>query len=190
MTTAPHPPPMSHVHVIRTTRPDSTEHVPYYGKYVALVPTGDVVETLSAQQDETLAMLRDLPEDQGGVRYAPGKWSVREVVGHLTDSERIFSYRALRFARADETELAGFDENTYVAKSHLDARSLRSLCDEYEAVRRSTVLLFASFDGEEWMRRGTANAAPVSVRALAWICAGHELHHREILRTRYLPHVA
>ena len=190
MIVAPHPPPMSHVHVIRTTRPDSAEHVPYYGTYIALVPAGDVVETLSAQQDETLSLLRDLPEDQGGVRYAPGKWSVREVVGHLTDAERIFSYRALRFARGDETALAGFDENSYVAKSRLDARSLRSLCDEYEAVRRSTVLLFASFDAEEWMRCGTANAAQMSVRALAWVCAGHELHHREILRSRYLPHVA
>ncbi|MEO7963809.1 MAG: DinB family protein [Gemmatimonadaceae bacterium] len=181
---------MSHVHVIRTTRPEQAEFLPYYGTYISLVSAGDVVETLSSQQDVTLGMLRDLPEDQGGIRYASGKWSLREVVGHLCDVERVFCYRALRFARGDETPLAGFDENSYVARSHLDARSLRSLCDEYEAVRRASVLLFASFDADEWMRTGTANSSKMSVRAAAWICAGHELHHREILRTRYLPHVA
>ena len=181
---------MSHVHVIRTNRPEQSEYLPYYGTYISKVPSGDVVETLSAQHDVTLAMLRDLPEDQGGIRYAPGKWSVREVVGHLTDAERVFTYRALRFARGDETPLPGFDENAYVTKSRLDARSLRSLCDEYEAVRRATVLLFASFDADEWLRAGVASNATMRVHSSAWVCAGHELHHREILRTRYLPHVA
>ena len=177
---------MSHVHVIRTTRPDASEHAPYYSGYIARVPVGDVVETLSTQHETTIELLRALPEEKGGLRYAPGKWSVREVVGHLIDAERIFSYRALRFARADGTPLAGFDENTYVANAKFDARTLPGLCDEYEAVRRATVLLFASLDSEEWMRRGSANNYEMSVRALAWVSAGHELHHLEILKTRYL----
>lgn len=181
---------MSHVHVIRTTRPDQSEYLPYYGTYISLVPAGDIVETLSSQQDVTLNLLRELSEDQGGIRYAPGKWSVREVIGHLSDAERVFTYRALRFARGDETMLPGFDENAFITRSHLDSRSMRSLCDEYEAVRRASVLLFASLDADEWMRVGSANNAVMSVRAAAWVCAGHELHHREILRTRYLSHVA
>lgn len=176
---------MSHVHVIRTTRPEPSEHSPYYGTYVGLVPAGDVVETLSTQHDTTLSLLRSLSEHQGGFRYAPGKWSVREVIGHLADTERIFTYRALRFARKDETPLPGFDENSYVANSRLDDRTISSLCDEFEAVRRASILLFASFDADEWMRRGTANANAMSVRALAWVCAGHEAHHLGILRSRY-----
>lgn len=177
---------MSHVHVIRTSRPDAAEYAPYYGGYIARVPTGDVVETLSTQQEGTLDLLRGLSEDQGSTRYAPGKWSIRELVGHLTDTERIFAYRALRFSRADETALASFDENAYVANASFDARSLTGLCAEFEAVRRASVLLFASFDSEEWMRRGVASNNVMSVRALAWVTAGHELHHLEILRTRYL----
>lgn len=177
---------MSHVHVIRTTRPEPTEYAPYYGGYTARVPAGDVVETLSTQHDATLDLLRGLPEERGGLRYAPGKWSIREVVGHLMDSERVFAYRALRFSRSDETALASFDENAYVANAKFDDRTLAGLCDEFEAVRRSSVLLFASFDSEEWLRRGTANNTVTSVRALAWITAGHELHHLELLRTRYL----
>lgn len=177
---------MSHVHVIRTTRPESTEHSPYYAQYIARVPAGDIVETLSTQQDATIDLLRALPAEKGGARYAPGKWSVREVVGHLIDAERIFTYRALRFARGDETALPSFDENRYVANAKTDARTMDGLCDEFEAVRRASVLLFASFDSEEWLRRGIASDAVTSVRALAWISAGHELHHVEILRTRYL----
>lgn len=177
---------MSHVHVIRTTRPESTEYAPYYAGYVGHVPTGDVVETLSTQQEGSLELLRSIGEEKSLSRYAPGKWSIREVVGHLIDAERIFTYRALRFARADETALASFDENSYIANASFDDRSLASLCDEYEAVRRASVLLFASLNGTEWMRRGIASNNAMSVRALAWVTAGHELHHVGILRTRYL----
>lgn len=177
---------MSHVHVIRTTRPEATEYAPYYAGYVGLVPTGDVVETLSTQHDGSLELLRSIGEEKSLSRYAPGKWSIREVVGHLIDAERIFTYRALRFARADETALASFDENSYIANASFDDRSLASLCDEFEAVRRASVLLFASLNGTEWMRRGIASNNAMSVRALAWVTAGHELHHVGILRTRYL----
>lgn len=177
---------MSHVHLIRTTRPETTEYAPYYAGYVGQVSTGDVVENLSTQHEATLGLLRGIGEEQSLARYAPGKWSIREVVGHLIDAERIFTYRALRFARADETALAPFDENAYIANASFDDRSLASLCDEFEAVRRASVLLFASLNGTEWMRRGIASNNPMSVRALAWVTAGHELHHVGILRTRYL----
>jgi len=177
---------MSHVHVIRTTRPDSTEYAPYYGKYIEHVPTGDVVETLSTQHEETLDLLQGIGEGKAGHRYAPGKWSIREVVGHVSDAERIFSYRALRFARADETALASFDENAFVTNASFDDRTLASLVDEFEAVRRATVLLFASLNATEWLRRGTASNNPMSVRAAAWVIAGHERHHLALLRQRYL----
>ncbi len=177
---------MSHVHVIRTTRPEATEYAPYYAGYVGHVPTGDVVETLSTQHDGSIELLRSIGEEKSLSRYAPGKWSIREVVGHLIDAERIFTYRALRFARADETALASFDENSYIANASFDDRSLASLCDEFEAVRRASVLLFASLNGTEWMRRGIASNNAMSVRALAWVTAGHELHHVGILRSRYL----
>ncbi|MFN8667717.1 MAG: DinB family protein [Gemmatimonadaceae bacterium] len=177
---------MSHVHVIRTTRPEATEYAPYYGGYVGHVPTGDVVETLSTQGEGTLAFLRTISEEASLARYAPGKWSIREVVGHIIDAERIFTYRALRFARNDETALASFDENAYITNASFDDRTLASLSDEFEAVRRATVLLFASLNATEWMRRGIASNNAMSVRALAWVTAGHELHHVGIVKTRYL----
>lgn len=177
---------MSHVHVIRTTRPEATEFAPYYGRYVGHVPNGDIVETLSTQHEGTLRLLRSLPEEKGDLRYAPGKWSVRQVVGHLVDAERVFTYRALRFARADATALPSFDENAFVENASFDDRTMGSLLDEFEAVRRASVLLFASMNATEWMRRGVASSNPMSVRAAAWVTAGHELHHLDILRTRYL----
>lgn len=175
-----------HVHLIRTTRPDASEYAPFYGTYVGHVSGGDIVETLSTQHDATLTLLRGLGEDAGGLRYAPGKWSVREVIGHMSDAERIFAYRALRFARADETPLASFDENAYVTNASFDDHPLASLIDEFEAVRRATILLFASLNATEWMRRGVASKNAMSVRALAWVIAGHELHHVGLIRTRYL----
>lgn len=170
----------------RIVRPAPDEYAQYYHRYVGLVPDGDIVETLASQVKETAAFLRALPEERGGHRYAEGKWSIREVIGHLADGERIFSYRAMRFARADATPLPGFDENAYVPESGADARTLDSLVAEYEAIRAATVSLFGGIPSEAWHRSGTANGVPMSVRALAWITAGHERHHREILRTRYL----
>ncbi|MCC6928474.1 MAG: DinB family protein [Gemmatimonadaceae bacterium] len=177
---------MSHVHVIRTTRPEATEYAPYYGGYIGHVPTGDVVETLATQAEGSLAFLRTIGEEVSLGRYAPGKWSIREVVGHIIDAERIFTYRALRFARNDETALSSFDENAYIGNASFDDRSLASLCDEFEAVRRASVLLFASLNATEWMRRGIASNNAMSVRALAWVTAGHELHHVALVKSRYL----
>jgi hypothetical protein len=167
-------------------RPDETEYDPYYGKYVSLVPAGDVVAVLGSQIEETLALLRSVPEERARFRYAPGKWSVKELVGHLIDTERIFSYRALRFARDDRTPLPGYEQDDYVRGGSFDAVPLDELAAEFASVRRATVFLFKHLDEGAWARRGLASDSEVSVRALAYIIAGHELHHRRVLRDRYL----
>jgi hypothetical protein len=169
-----------------TNRPDETEYIPYFGRYISLVPEGDILEVLSRQIDETLALLRDVPESRGGHRYAPDKWSIKELVGHMIDSERIFSYRALRFARNDQTPLPGFEQDDYIKNGSFDDYPLSELASELESVRRATLFLFRHLNDEAWMRRGLANDSEASVRALAYMIAGHELHHREILRSRYL----
>jgi uncharacterized damage-inducible protein DinB len=168
------------------TKPGKSEFLPYYERYIALVRDGDVLSTLTTQMAETQALLRGLPASIATYRYAPDRWSVNEVVGHMIDSERIFASRALRFARNDATPLPGFEQDDYVRNSTFDAYPLSELTSELEAVRQSTVFLFRHMDEQAWTRRGVANNAEVSVRALAWIIAGHELHHREIIRTRYL----
>jgi hypothetical protein len=167
-------------------RPEETEYLAYYGKYVALVPDDNILEVLSNQLNETLVLLRSVPEARAGFRYAEGKWSVNELLGHIIDTERIFAYRALRFARNDRTPLPGYEQDDYIRNASFDACALADLAAEFESVRRSTLFLFKHLDGEAWMRKGLANESEVSVRALAYIIAGHELHHREILRDRYL----
>ncbi len=170
----------------RATRPASDEHAAYYSRYISRVPDGDIVETLASQITTTGVFLRSLPESVGDHRYAPEKWSIREVIGHMADAERVFAYRALRFARADKTPVPGFDENDYVANGNFGSRSLEDLTSEYEHLRHATVHLLRGLDEESMSRRGSANDNEVSVRALAFILAGHEQHHLEILRTRYL----
>jgi Uncharacterized protein conserved in bacteria len=170
----------------RATRPAAGEFLPYYGTYIDRVPDGDIVETLSRQIGDTLALIRSIPEATGDKRYAPGKWSVREVIGHLIDAERIFTYRALRFARADTTPVPGFDENAYVANAPFAKVSLADLADELDHVRRGSVHFLANLDEDAFSRRGAANGAEITVRALAYIMAGHESHHMNVLRTRYL----
>ncbi len=167
-------------------RPDATEYVPYYGKYIGKVPEGDVLRTLEDQRRDTQQLLAGLSEAKALHRYAPGKWSIKEVIGHLADTERVFGHRALRFARADETALPGFDENAWVPAGKFDARSLTDLAAELDAVRHATIALFRGLDPAALARRGTANNNGVSVRALAWIIAGHERHHVALLHERYL----
>lgn len=168
-------------------RPGADEFAPYYRPYVALVPEGGIVGILARQIDETVALLSGLTEAQAEHAYAEGKWTIKEVVGHLTDSERVFAYRALRFARGDATELASFDENAYVPGGEFGARPFAELLDELQIVRRATVALLGGLPEAAWTRRGRASGVEVSVRALATIIAGHELHHRAILTDRYLP---
>lgn len=167
-------------------RPGTDEYAPYYGTYIGKVPDGDLRAMLASQLAETLALIRSIPESRGGHRYAPDKWSIKGVLGHLADSERIFSYRALRIGRGDTTPLPGFEQDDYVPMGNFDARTLRDLADELAAVRQATLHLFAHLDQAAFERRGTASGKPVSVRALAYIIAGHELHHVGILKTRYL----
>ena len=171
-------------------RPDASEHLPYYAKYVDRVPDGDLLQTLREQLDETRALVGGLDEAQGGHRYEPGKWSIREVLNHVIDAERIFAYRALRISRGDQTPLESFDENAYATAANADARTLADLADELQHVRLANLALLRSLSDEALARRGTASGGPVSVRALAWIIAGHERHHVALLRERYLPGLA
>ena len=170
--------------------PDASEFAPYYGRYISLVPGNDVIEALEKQGPETVAMLSGVTEQQGDYRYAPEKWSLKEVVGHVTDSERVFAYRALRIARDDATPLPGFEQDDYVCAAMFGRRALAGLLDEFVAVRQASLLLFRSLDAQAWMRRGVASEKEVSVRALAYITAGHELHHRKIIQQKYLTAVA
>jgi uncharacterized damage-inducible protein DinB len=167
-------------------RPQSTEYIPYYGKYISLVPDGDLVDTLRAQIGGTLSLLHTIPEERASHRYAPGKWSIKEVAGHLADVERVMTYRALRIARGDSTPLPGFDENAYVPAANFQARSLASIAHELAHVRAATVAFLETLEPVAAARRGTANNAEISARALAYIIAGHERHHVAILRERYL----
>ena len=166
-------------------RPDAAEFPPAYAGYVANVPETDPVAAAASQIEQTAALLAGLSERDALKRYAPGKWSVKEVAGHLADVERIMSYRALRIARGDETPLPGFDETLYVPPAKFDARSMADLVTDLRTIRAATLALFRSFDPDAWRRRGTANGKPVSVRALGYVIPGHERHHVEVLRTRY-----
>jgi len=171
---------------MRQTRPGRGEYLEYYGKYVEKVGDGDIVETLRAQLTETVALFSGIPEAQAGHRYAEGKWSIRQVLGHIADVERAMSYRALTFARGDETGLPGFDENLWAVNAGSDERTLASLLEEFRAVREATIALFDGMTAQGWAGSGQANQAYVTVRALAWIIAGHEQHHCRLIRERYL----
>jgi hypothetical protein len=169
----------------RNPRPGANEYNPYYGKYIEKVTGDDALAALESQIGQTLALLGNVDDTRALHRYADGKWSVKEVVGHITDGERVFAYRALRFGRADFTPLPGFDENIYVPAGKFDSRPMRELAAGFGKVRAATVDLFRSLDPEALTRTGEASGNPVSVRALAWIIAGHELHHVALLRERY-----
>ena len=166
-------------------KPDANEYAAFYETYVSLVPDVDVVAALEAQRLQMTQLLAGRSERDGNFRYAPGKWSVKEIIGHLADSERIFSYRALRIARGDTTPLSGFEQDDYVREAGSGRRELRDLAEEFAVVRDATVALYRSLGEEVWKRRGSANKNEVTVRALAFITAGHELHHRNILEERY-----
>ncbi len=167
-------------------RPSADEHVPYFGKYIALVPDGDLRDHLQRQMHEMVAMLGGVPDDRALQGYAPGKWTLKEALQHVIDGERVFTYRMLRIARGDTTPLPGFEQDDWVPQSGANARSMQSLLLEYCAVRASTILLVESVEPGAWVRRGTASGHPVSARALAYVCAGHDRHHQQVLRERYL----
>jgi len=165
-------------------RPSAGEYVPLFGKYIDLVPETEIMPVLEKQREELLDFLLKIPETDANKRHPPYTWSIKEVVGHLTDSERILGYRALRFARNDMAALTGFEQNPYVEHAHFDRLPLRDLAAEFEALRRSHIYLFRGLTEEAWSRTGVAGDNPISVRALAFTLAGHVRHHLAILRKR------
>lgn len=171
---------MSHL-----SRPEPTEHTAEFGRYIALVPGDDPLATLEAQLGALSASLSTLSDERAGFRYAQGKWSVREIVGHLVDCERILGYRALSVARGETANLPGFDEDRYAANAAHDGVPLGELLEELTLVRRSHLHLFRHLPDAAWTRLGTANGNPLSVRAAAFVLAGHVEHHRGVLRERY-----
>lgn len=166
-------------------RPTADEYNPYYGPYIAGV-ADDVLNELQQQAEQFPAFIQGIPIAKENYAYAPGKWTIKELIGHIIDTERIMAYRALRFARNDDQNLPGFDENEYVKHSHYSERSLESLAEEFTLVRKANLFLFESFNEEELVRRGLANNNEVSVRALVFIIAGHLNHHQQVLKERYL----
>jgi uncharacterized damage-inducible protein DinB len=170
-----------------TTRPAPGEYAPYYETYISKVKGNDIVGILEAQRLQMAQLFAAHSERDGNFRYTPGKWTVKEVLGHVNDSERIFAYRALRIARGDQTPLPGFEQDDYVRDGNFAERTLADLAGEFGLVRAATVAFFKSLPKDAWQRRGVANKNEVTVRALAFIVAGHELHHRLILEERYFP---
>jgi uncharacterized damage-inducible protein DinB len=166
-------------------RPEPGECAPYYDRYISLVPGSDILSTLESQRRQTLLFLCGRDESDGEFRYAPDKWSAKEVLGHVCDTERIFSYRALRISRADRTPIEGFEQDDYVRNAPFANRPFAEVIEDYIAVRRATLTLLRNLDEQAWLRRGTASNNEVSVRAIAYLIAGHELHHFRILEQKY-----
>lgn len=171
---------------IRVDRPATAEYDVYYQGYIDRVPEGQVFQALEDGLENTIEVVSELTDEQARLRYAAGKWSIKEVLGHLMDTERVFVYRALCISRNEAQSLPGFDENEYASAADFDERSIVSLLEEYRAVRQATIVFFQGLSEKDWTKHGTANDATISVRALAYIIAGHERHHHQIIRERYL----
>jgi uncharacterized damage-inducible protein DinB len=167
------------------TRPQTDEYPGFFARYVDTVPDGEIVSQLESQGNAMQQLLASLGEERAAYRYAPDKWSIKQVVGHITDSERVFAYRLLAIARGEAQSLPGFDENEYMANVNFDKQTLAELAEGLAATRRATVALVRGLEDEAWSRRGVANNNPITVRALAWVTAGHERHHLNVLRERY-----
>lgn len=166
-------------------RPEKGEYAEYYERYISLVEENDIVAVLENQQTELLEFFKNITEEKSLFAYAEGKWSIKEVIGHLTDGERIFAYRALRISRADETPIEGFEQDGYIENSNFNNTKLSELAEELILTRKSNLIFFRNLTEEAWLRTGTASENPVSVRALAYIIAGHIRHHLKILNERY-----
>lgn len=166
-------------------RPTSDEYFAYFDRYVSLVPEDDVLPVLNAQAESVHAALSGLSDERAGHRYAPGKWSVRQALGHVVDTERVFGYRALSIARGESFSLPGFEQDDYAAMAGHDAAPIDELAEEFATLRRSHVLLFKHLDGSAWRRIGVVNQHPTSTRAMAFIMAGHVRHHAHVLTAQY-----
>jgi len=167
-------------------RPQPGEYASYYGRYIKLVPDGEILEILTIQFENSKSILSGLSEDKALFRYTPGKWTIKEVVGHVIDTERVFGYRALCFARNEQTSLPGFDQDSYMEYTNFNDLSMNTLLSEYESVRKSNILMFQNFNSEMWNRMGKADGNNLTVRSITYIIAGHELHHLTVLNERYL----
>src|SRR6185503_9496530 len=165
------------------SRPQPAEYDPYYQKYVSLVPEEDILLALKTQIDELSKLFDGVPEEKGTYAYGDGKWTVKEVLSHIIDGERMFAYRVFRIARGDKTPIEGFEQDGYIENSHANRRTFSELLDEMNLLRRANVLFFKNLGDEDWIRTGLANNAEISVRALAFIMAGHIRHHVTILRS-------
>ncbi|MEO7911912.1 MAG: DinB family protein [Roseiflexaceae bacterium] len=166
-------------------RPNADEYAPAFAGYINSVPAGDIVDILQAQLDATRALLAPLSREQALALPKPDDWNILEVLGHITDAEQIFAYRALRIARGDTTPLAGFEQDNYVRVAHCSDQTLDDMLDAYTAQRRATMALLCGFDADAWLRRGTAAGNPGSARAWAYAAAGHELYHINDFHSRY-----
>ncbi len=162
------------------------EYDAYYERYISLVNTDNILTTLEKQAQDTRALLSGLSAQKADFRYAPGKWSVKEVLGHINDTERIMTYRVLRIGRGDKTPIQGYEQDDYVSNGRFDQRTLEDLLEEFMAIRHATVHLLAHLDAASAERRETANQKEISARAVVYVIAGHELHHRRILKEKYL----
>ena len=171
-------------------RPEGSEYDPYYHRYISLITGENILDVLDDDRRKFVLLLSGRSESDGNFRYAPDKWTVKQLIGHINDTERILAYRALRIARADRTPIEGFEQDDYVANGPCEHCTLEELVEDYIAVRRATVSLFRTLDRGAWMRRGIANQKEISVRAVAYIIAGHDLHHRSILEERYFEATA
>ena len=168
------------------TRPASTDYGSWYAGYVSLVPEDDILSAIEQQSSETQKVLASLDDARGAHRYAEGKWSVKEVIGHVTDAERVFGYRAMCISRGEQRSLPGFDENEYMKHANFDDWRIGDLAESYALTRRSNIVMFRNMPPDAWTRRGIASDNPVTVNALAYIIVGHERHHLKVLRERYL----
>ena len=166
-------------------KPESTEYASFFNGYLSLVPEEEILPALEGQEKEVRSLFSGMPAARETHRYEPGKWSIREVLGHMADAERVFGYRAFCISRGEKTSLPGFDEGFYVARSGYDARPASDLLEEFVLARRSNIPVLRSLGDDAWRNVGTANNNPVSVRALAYIMVGHARHHANILRSRY-----
>jgi len=167
-------------------RPAQEEYSTYFDEYVRLVPMGNIQDILRQQLRTTSDFLAQIPEVNGNYRYAPGKWSLKQVIGHINDNERIMSYRLLRFARGDETALAGYDQDTLMTGISFDSHTIAELIEDYVAVRQATLTLLRGLSEEAWYRSGTASENKITVNAQAYVIAGHELHHLNIIQEKYI----
>lgn len=167
-------------------RPSSEEYSPYLAGYISQVPEGDYATFLRSQLDVVVTLVSQISDEQGVSRYAPGKWSLKEVLGHMTDTERIMSYRMLRIARGDTTNLPGFDQDLFITNTSFDELSIEDLLNDFQAVRQATLSLLKTISESAWSRKGNASNHVISARALAYVIAGHANHHLGVIQDKYV----